>query len=218
MRSRFLPQPTTRLAINVTLFARARREMYLRPATSPSSVGRWSRSHTLRVEARPIARARGTHCARREVVAHRTSRLPAPGSVRLPVPADLGGAGTERAQRPATCHACPQPPPQRTLQTSGATEQQRLLEAIVAADQTGDLETLEQLLTADVVTHCGGGGMVHPVRIPVLARPRAARRRCRGVAHPVSPASSAGRKEAKPPAGPPTGPQSNPGAASSLVT
>lgn len=47
----------------------------------------------------------------------------------------------------------------------GAREQQRLLDAFAAAAQTGDLDTLEQLLAADVVPYCGGE-IVSVTRLP----------------------------------------------------
>jgi RNA polymerase sigma factor (sigma-70 family) len=47
----------------------------------------------------------------------------------------------------------------------GASEQQRLLEAFVAAAQTGDLARLEQLLAADVVAYAGGGEVVPASRL-----------------------------------------------------
>ncbi|GHE60092.1 RNA polymerase sigma24 factor [Streptomyces spiralis] len=47
----------------------------------------------------------------------------------------------------------------------------RLLEAFVAAAQTGDLSALEGVLTADVVSYADGGGMRGASRIPVIGRP-----------------------------------------------
>jgi RNA polymerase sigma-70 factor (ECF subfamily) len=48
-----------------------------------------------------------------------------------------------------------------------ATEHQRLLDAFVAAAQTGDVATLEQLLAAGAVAHAGGGEVVPATRLPV---------------------------------------------------
>jgi len=56
-----------------------------------------------------------------------------------------------------------------------AQEQQRLLEAFMAAARTGDLSTLEQLFSADVVSYSDGGGIVRASRIPVLGRERVAK-------------------------------------------
>ncbi|MEU0603427.1 RNA polymerase sigma-70 factor [Streptomyces sp. NPDC006393] len=47
----------------------------------------------------------------------------------------------------------------------------RLLEAFVAAAQTGDLSALEGVLTEDVVSYADGGGMRGASRIPVVGRP-----------------------------------------------
>jgi RNA polymerase sigma-70 factor, ECF subfamily len=47
----------------------------------------------------------------------------------------------------------------------GAREQRRLVEAFVAAAQTGDLATLEQLLAADVGACTSGGGLVRAERV-----------------------------------------------------
>jgi RNA polymerase sigma-70 factor (TIGR02957 family) len=54
-------------------------------------------------------------------------------------------------------------------------EQQRLLEAFVAAARTGDLSTLERLFAADVVSYSDGGGVVRASRIPVFGRERVAK-------------------------------------------
>lgn len=54
-------------------------------------------------------------------------------------------------------------------------EQQRLLEAFVAAARTGDLSTLERLFAADVVSYSDGGGAVRASRIPVFGRERVAK-------------------------------------------
>jgi RNA polymerase sigma-70 factor, ECF subfamily len=48
----------------------------------------------------------------------------------------------------------------------GATEHQRLLDAFVAAAQTGDLTSLEQLLAADVVAYARGDELVPATRLP----------------------------------------------------
>jgi hypothetical protein len=73
-----------------------------------------SRSRARRGATR-AARARGAH-AHGEAVCHRTSRLRAPRSVRLPLPADLRRARGNRGERPATRHPCPPVPGRRTSQ------------------------------------------------------------------------------------------------------
>ncbi|MBF4572973.1 RNA polymerase sigma-70 factor [Herbiconiux sp. VKM Ac-1786] len=54
-------------------------------------------------------------------------------------------------------------------------EQERLLSAFVSAAQRGDLEALERVLAADVVSYSDGGGAVRASRIPVLGRLRVAK-------------------------------------------
>jgi len=51
-----------------------------------------------------------------------------------------------------------------------APEQRRLLEAFLAAAQTGDLTALERLFAADVVSYSDGGGVRNVSRIPVVGR------------------------------------------------
>jgi len=48
-----------------------------------------------------------------------------------------------------------------------ATEHRRLLEAFLAAAQTGDLAQLESLLAAGAVSYSDGGGIVSAARVPV---------------------------------------------------
>jgi RNA polymerase sigma-70 factor (ECF subfamily) len=51
-----------------------------------------------------------------------------------------------------------------------AAEQRRLLNAFLAAAQQGDLASLEELLAADVASYADGGGVARASRIPVLGR------------------------------------------------
>ncbi|MFF8093004.1 RNA polymerase sigma-70 factor [Streptomyces sp. NPDC016675] len=51
------------------------------------------------------------------------------------------------------------------------SQHQRLLEVFLTAAQTGDLETLERVLAADVVSYTDGGGIRGASRIPVVGRP-----------------------------------------------
>jgi RNA polymerase sigma-70 factor, ECF subfamily len=50
----------------------------------------------------------------------------------------------------------------------GPIEHARLVDAFVAAAQTGDLATLEQLLAADVVAYASGDELVPATRLPVM--------------------------------------------------
>jgi len=56
-----------------------------------------------------------------------------------------------------------------------SAEQMRLLEAFVAAAQTGDLGRLEQILSDDVISYSDGGGAVRASRFPVVGRDRVAK-------------------------------------------
>ena len=56
-----------------------------------------------------------------------------------------------------------------------ADEHRRLLGAIVAAAQAGDVAALESLLAEDVVTYADGGGVVHAARRPIAGRERVAK-------------------------------------------
>jgi RNA polymerase sigma-70 factor (TIGR02957 family) len=49
-----------------------------------------------------------------------------------------------------------------------AGEQRRLLEAFVAAARAGDMSTLEQLLSEDVVSYSDGAGVVRAARTPLV--------------------------------------------------
>ena len=58
---------------------------------------------------------------------------------------------------------------------ASADEQQRLLQAFLAAAQAGDLAALEAVLAADAVSTTDGGGITGAARIPVSGRERVAR-------------------------------------------
>ena len=59
--------------------------------------------------------------------------------------------------------------------SADADEHRRLLAAIVAAAQAGEVAALEAMLAADVVTYADGGGVVHAARKPIAGRERVAR-------------------------------------------
>jgi RNA polymerase sigma-70 factor (ECF subfamily) len=54
-------------------------------------------------------------------------------------------------------------------------EHRRLLSAFLSAAQTGDVDTLEKLFAADVVSYSDGGGVRLAARKPVLGRERVAK-------------------------------------------
>lgn len=55
------------------------------------------------------------------------------------------------------------------------TEQQRLMEAFIAAAQAGDASALEALFAADVASVTDGNGMAHAARVPVVGRQQVAK-------------------------------------------
>jgi RNA polymerase sigma-70 factor (TIGR02957 family) len=56
-----------------------------------------------------------------------------------------------------------------------AAERQRLLATFLAAARSGDLDSLEELLAADVISYTDGGGIRGASRVPVVGAPRVAR-------------------------------------------
>lgn len=58
--------------------------------------------------------------------------------------------------------------------TVTSSEQKRLLEAFIAAAQTGNVAELEKLFAADVVSYSDGGGVVRASKFPVVGRERVA--------------------------------------------
>jgi RNA polymerase sigma-70 factor (TIGR02957 family) len=56
-----------------------------------------------------------------------------------------------------------------------STEQRRLLDAFIAAAQTGDVAALEGLFASDIASCSDGGGFVRAARIPVVGRERVAK-------------------------------------------
>lgn len=57
----------------------------------------------------------------------------------------------------------------------GSDDHRRLLEVFLAAARSGRLSALEDVLTADVVSHSDGGGVRGASRIPVVGRPQVSR-------------------------------------------
>ena len=54
-------------------------------------------------------------------------------------------------------------------------EHRRLLDAFIAAAQSGDVDGLERLFAADVVSRADGGGFIRAARIPIVGRERVAK-------------------------------------------
>jgi RNA polymerase sigma-70 factor (ECF subfamily) len=91
--------------------------------------------------------------------------------------ADLIGT-TEANARQLTSRASKRispPEPPRRLMTVERQRWREFVERFFAAAQSGELEELEQLLAADVVSRADGGGKVTAARNPVHGRSRVAR-------------------------------------------
>ncbi|WP_309108425.1 RNA polymerase sigma-70 factor [Arthrobacter sp.] len=63
---------------------------------------------------------------------------------------------------------------EKRVAVSGS-EQQRLLEAFLAAARTGNLAALEELFAADVISYSDGGGKVRASKFPVVGKERVAK-------------------------------------------
>jgi RNA polymerase sigma-70 factor (ECF subfamily) len=165
--SAFLATITTRLAINLAQSARMRRESYTGPWL-PEPVDTSADPHlgAERAEAldmavlflleklNPVERAA---YVLREAFDYPYKRI-----------ADIletGEANTRQLVSRARKHLSAQ----RREPVSTAAHR-RLLEAFLAAAQTGNLSVLEDVLTADVVSYADGGGMRGASRIPVVGR------------------------------------------------
>jgi RNA polymerase sigma-70 factor, ECF subfamily len=157
----FLATTTTRLAINVTQSARARRETYLGPSLpEPADPGadpavgaeqREALELAMRILLEKLSPAERAVYLLREAFEYPYRQI-----------AQVLGLSEANARQLAA---------RAGRRLSGelrrpvaAFEEQALLDAFVAAAQTGDLATLEQLLTADVAV---GGGEVVPLARPV---------------------------------------------------
>lgn len=81
---------------------------------------------------------------------------------------------TEPAVRQLVSRARKRIQAERRTEVSG-TEQKELLTAFVAAAQTGDLAELEHLLAKDAISYSDGGGIRQVSKIPVVGRPRVAK-------------------------------------------
>jgi RNA polymerase sigma-70 factor, ECF subfamily len=164
----FLATATTRLAINVAQSARARRETYIGPWL-PEAVD---------AAADPVLDAERREALGRAVLVLLERLSPAERAAyvlreafdypyrRIAQVLALTEANARQLVTRARRHLAGE----RRNRVS-ATEQRHFLEAFVAAAQTGDLATLEQLLAADVAVHSDGAGVV----VSALGRARRAR-------------------------------------------
>jgi RNA polymerase sigma factor (sigma-70 family) len=160
----FLATTTTRLAINLSQSARARREMHIGPrlvdrvdtAANPSL----DAEHAEALESAVCILLQKLSSAERAAYVLREA-FEYPYRQIAEILA-LSEANARQLVTRARRRLCGE-----HRRTVGATEQQRLLDAFVAAAQTGDLATLEPLVAEDVVADAGGGEPVRATRLPV---------------------------------------------------
>ncbi len=158
---------TTRLAINVVQSARARREMHIGPrlvdpidaAANPSLDAEQSEAleSAVRMLLQKLAPAERAAYVLREAFDYPYRHIAQVLALRE---ANARQLVTRARRRLCGEHRRP----------VGATEHQRLLDAFVAAAQTGDLATLEQLLAVRAGAHASGGEVVAATRLPVRGR------------------------------------------------
>lgn len=158
----FLATTTTRLAINVSQSARARREMHIGPrlvdrvdaAANPSLDAEQGEAleSAVCMLLQKLSSAERAAYVLREAFDYPYRQI---AEILALSEANARQLVTRARRRLCGEHRRP----------VGATEQQRLLAAFVAAAQTGDLATLEQLLAADVVADAGEP--VRATRLPV---------------------------------------------------
>ncbi|MFB8030174.1 MULTISPECIES: RNA polymerase sigma-70 factor [unclassified Streptomyces] len=168
----FLATVTTRLAINLARSARVRRESYTGPwlpepvdtRTDPQLGAERAEALDLAVlflleKLNPVERAA---YVLREAFDYPYERI-----------ADIletSGAHARQLVSRARKHLSAE----RREPVSSA-DHRRLLEVFLAAARSGRLSALEDVLTADVVSHSDGGGVRGASRIPVAGRPQVSR-------------------------------------------
>lgn len=165
----FLATTTTRLALNMLQSARARHEAYVGPWL-PEPVDTGASPELLAESAESIEIAvlflleRLSPFERAAYVLREAFRYPYPeiAEILLTTEANVRQL-VSRARKHLTVE-----------QHSPVTpsEQQRFLRAFLEAAQSGDLEGLESILTADVVSYTDGGGKYQAARIPLVGRTR----------------------------------------------
>jgi RNA polymerase sigma-70 factor (TIGR02957 family) len=168
----FLATATTRLAINLAQSARFRREMYVGPwLPEPVDTSTDPQLGAERAEALEFAvlllleklqpTERAAYSLREEF------DYPYRQIAEI---LQLEDANTRQLVTRARQHITDG----RRTPVSSA-EQRRLLEALIAAAQKGDLAALEGLFASDVVSYSDGGGVVRAARTPIAGRERVAK-------------------------------------------
>jgi RNA polymerase sigma-70 factor (ECF subfamily) len=168
----FLSTAITRLAINASQSARARRETYIGPWL-PEPVDTSADPH-LGAE-RGEALGFAVLLLLERLTPHERAAYILREAFDYPyqqIAAIL--ETTEPAVRQLVSRARKHVRDDRRRPADGA-EQRELLEAFVAAARTGDLATLERLLAQDVISYADGGGAVRASRIPVFGALRVAK-------------------------------------------
>jgi RNA polymerase sigma-70 factor (ECF subfamily) len=165
----FLATTTTRLAINVAQSARARRETHIGPrlvepvdaAANPSLD---AEQHEALESAVLMLLQKLSPAERAAYVLREAFDYPYKHIAQVLALREANARQLVARARRRLCGDHRRP--------VGATEHQRLLDAFVAAAQTGHLATLEQLLAAGAVAYAGGGELVPATRRPITRSPR----------------------------------------------
>ncbi|MGW2052304.1 RNA polymerase sigma-70 factor [Streptomyces sp. NPDC001858] len=167
----FLSSATTRLAINVAQSARVRRETYIGPwlpepvdTSSDPEVGA-QRAEALEM-ALLLVLERLSPTERAAYVLREAFDYTYPEIAAI---LGLSLVNVRKIVSRARKHLTDE-----HRETVDATEHRRLLDAFVSAARTGDVASLEALLTPDAVSLSDGNGMRGAARVPVLGRARVA--------------------------------------------
>lgn len=162
----FLATTTTRLAINFAQTARARHEAYVgpwlpEPVDTSADPGLGAERGEALGFAVLLLLEQLTPTERAAYVLREAFDYPYPQIAEII-------QSSEASARQLVSRARRHIAGERPAVTTTAREQRRLLDAFLAAAQSGDVAELEKLLAADVVSYSDGGGRVrasiHPVR------------------------------------------------------
>lgn len=169
----FLTTVTTRLAINLAQSARMRRESYVGPwLPEPVDTSRDPNVGAERAEAVEMAvllvLGKLNPVERAAYVLREAFDYPYPQIAEI---LDTSEANTRQLVSRSRKHLAAE----RKEQPVGRAEHRRLLEVFLGAAQTGDLATLEHVLSEDVVSYSDGGGIRGASKIPVVGRHHVAR-------------------------------------------
>ncbi|MGP4008447.1 sigma-70 family RNA polymerase sigma factor [Streptomyces sp. 4N124] len=168
----FLSSTTTRLAINVAQSARVRRETYIGPwLPEPIDTSSDPEAGAQRAEALELALLlvleKLSPTERAAYVLREAFDYPYPEIAEI---LQLSLVNVRQIVSRARKHLSAE---QR--ESVDTAEHRRLLNAFVSAAQTGDVASLEALLTPDAVSLSDGNGMRGCARLPVLGRARVAK-------------------------------------------